>query len=616
MRTASPPWEPYLLAFLLLLTACSSPAQEQPAVVVQDTTFGPLTPRREVSAAPRRGRVLDRHDSVLVATRPQYVLTLPARPPLDSAKLNRLLGWPDSTLWYRIAAALPYEGARPRGGVKLLLTDREAEKIRKNQKDWPMLTLTQPTRRAYTTGSGAPVLGYAANQAQPFLSAAQRMQRGRFYRLRNGGVEAYYNGLLSGHRGFRHPLLDSTGQERGTWAADTAFQEGQDLHLSIDAKLQAYAESILGGRKGYLVALDPRTGEVLCAVSAPTFAPGALTAPDRAGTRRRLLEDEDMPLLNRPAMLANPPGSVFKLVNAAVALQLGAIRPTASFRCDQSLISCVHEHPRARNLTMALQYSCNPYFYQVMRALIEHVPDSLAADTAAARHANLAAWQHYAKSFGLDTLLGIDLPREQAGFLPTPAFYDKARRTRNWKFRSIYSLSVGQGEINLTGLQMANMMAIIANRGWYYTPHFVRGIGAGGPLPRFTEKHRTLIDSVNLEALVPGMMAVMKRGGTAETSSLADVGITIAGKTGTVQNDEGDDHATFVGFAPAQNPEIAVAVYLENAGFGATAAAPCAALVIEKYLRGRIAPRRKHWERRMQYRAYRYQREQRWRAGK
>jgi len=594
-----------------MLAACSSPAQEQQAVVVQDTTFGPLTPRRDISEAPRRGRVLDRHDSVLVATRRVTMLTLPPRPPLDSAKLSHLLGWRDSTLWYRIAAALPYESARPKGGVKLLLTNQEAEKIRQHQPEWPMLTLTQQTRRTYTTTSGSPVLGYAADQTLPFLRSALRSSRGRFYRLRNGGVETYYNGLLNGHRGFRHPLRDTLGQERGTWAADTTFQQGQDLHLSLDAKLQAYAESLLGGRKGYLVALDPRTGEVLCAVSAPTFAPGALTAPDRTGTRRQLLENEDMPLLNRPATLANPPGSVFKLVNAAVALQLGAIRPGTSYRCDQSLITCVHQHTKARNLTMALQYSCNPYFYQVMRALIERVPDSLATDTVAARHANLAAWQRYAKSFGFDTLLGVDLPREQAGFLPTPAYYDKLRRTRNWKFRSIYSLSVGQGEINLTGLQMANMMAIIANRGWYYTPHFVRSVGDNGPLPRFTQKHHTLIDSVNLEALVPGMMAVMQRGGTAEASSLADVGIAVAGKTGTVQNDEGDDHATFVGFAPAKNPEIAVAVYLENAGFGATAAAPVAALVIEKYLRGSIAPKRKRSERRMQYRGYRYQREHR-----
>jgi penicillin-binding protein 2 len=200
-------------------------------------------------------------------------------------------------------------------------------------------------------------------------------------------------------------------------------------------------------------------------------------------------------------------------------------------------------------------------------------------------------------------LLGVDLPREAPGFLPTPAYYDKARSTTKWTYRSIYSLSIGQGEINLTGLQMANMGAIVANHGWYYPPHLVRSIGENGPLPRFTEKRYTLIDSAHFAALIPGMIAVMERGGTAETSSLADVGITVAGKTGTIENDGDDDHAAFVGFAPAENPEIVVAVYLENAGFGATAAAPYSVLVMEKYLRGSIAPKRKKWEARIQQRA-------------
>ncbi|MFD1468160.1 peptidoglycan D,D-transpeptidase FtsI family protein [Hymenobacter caeli] len=593
------------------LGACSSPsgpAADKPAEA--------YLRRREITAPPtRRGRILDRHDSVLVDTRLNYLLNVTLRPGLDSATsvaLNHLLGWPDSTLARRLGEALPYAGARPRGPVQLVLTAAEADSVRRHLPEWPQLALAEAVRRTYTVRSAAPVLGYLAANAQPFINQTIRYRRGRFYRLRNGGVETYYNGLLTGHRGYLHPLVDAAGGRHGRWAPDTAFQDGQDLHLALDAKLQAYAESLLGGRKGYLVALDPRTGEILCSVSAPTYAPAALTGPDQAGRRRQLLQDEDLPLLNRPAVLANPPGSVFKLVNAAIALQLGAITPGTSFACDQSLITCVHDHPRARSLTMGLQYSCNPFFYQTMRALIDHVPDSLAADTVAARHANLATWQRYAQSFGLDTLLGVDLPREQAGFLPTPAYYDKARGTRNWRFRSIYSLSIGQGEINLTGLQMANMVAIIANRGWYYTPHFVRGVGTGGPLPRFLVRHHTLVDSANLEALVPGMVAVVQRGGTASASSLADVGIAVAGKTGTVQNDEGDDHATFVAFAPAHHPKIAVAVYLENAGFGATEAAPCAALVIEKYLRGHISsPRRKRWERRMKYRGQAYEREHR-----
>ncbi|GAA3947893.1 peptidoglycan D,D-transpeptidase FtsI family protein [Hymenobacter algoricola] len=605
MRTAFNKWGNSLLALLLALAACSSPDQSS-GIPGQDQSVSIRYTARRVVVADTlyRGRLLDRHDSVLVATRPQFLLSLPRRPPLDTLALGRLLGWDSTTVRRRIAEALPYPEARSGYPVQLRLTKSEAERVRRDSSATvPRLTLTARRRRVYTTKAGAPVLGYRSTEAQPFFRQARRTGRGRFYRLRNGGVETYYSGLLTGHRGYLHPLLDAKGQQHGTWAKDTIFQQGQDLHLTIDAKLQAYAEKLLGGRKGYLVALDPRTGEILAYVSAPVYPAATLTAPDQAGVRAGLLEHEDMPLLNRPAMLANPPGSVFKLVNAAVALQLGALKPATAFRCDQSLVSCVHDHPKPRSLTAGLKYSCNPYFYQVMQNLIDQVPDSLAQDTVAARHANLARWRRYARSFGLDSVLGADMPREAPGFLPTPAYYDKARRTTRWTYRSIYSLSIGQGEINLTGLQMANMAAIIANRGWYYPPHLVRGIGTGGPLPRFTVKHHTLIDSANFAALVPGMVAVMQRGGTADASSLADVGITVAGKTGTVENDEGDDHAAFVGFAPADHPKIAVAVYIENAGFGATAAAPCAVLVMEKYLRGSIAPKRKRWEKRIQRRA-------------
>ncbi|GAB2783570.1 penicillin-binding protein 2 [Hymenobacter luteus] len=605
MRTAFTFWRTIALTLLAGLAACSSPEQPTSAPTQDPNTREEYTRRRVVVADSLiRGRILDRHDSVLVDTRLQYLLKLPIRPPLDTLALGQLLGWDSTTVRRRIAEALPYPGARPGYPVQLRLTKAEAERVRRDSSATvPRLTLLERHRRTYTTNAAAPVLGYLGAEAQAFYRQAQRYRRGRFYRLRNGGVEAYYNGLLTGHHGYLHPLLDKQGRQHGTWAKDTTFQQGQDLHLTIDVKLQAYAEKLLGNRKGYLVALNPKTGEILAYVSAPVYHPATITAPDQAGVRAELLEHENMPLLNRPAMLANPPGSVFKLVNAAVALQMQAITPASAFRCDQSLVSCVHRHKPATSLTAGLKYSCNPYFYQVMQSLIDCVPDSLVQDTVAARHANLAQWRRYVRSFGLDSVLGVDLPREAPGFLPTPAYYDKARRTSRWTYRSIYSLSIGQGEINLTGLQMANMAAIIANRGWYYRPHLVRSVGDNGPLPRFLEKRRTLIDSAHFAALVPGMVAVMQRGGTADASSLADVGITVAGKTGTVENDEGDDHAAFVGFAPANNPRIAVAVYLENAGFGATAAAPCAVMVMEKYLRGSIAPKRKRWEKRIQSRA-------------
>ena len=301
-------------------------------------------------------------------------------------------------------------------------------------------------------------------------------------------------------------------------------------------------------------------------------------------------------------MLANPPGSIFKLVNAAVALQLGAISPATGFRCDQSLISCVHRHPPAREPDAGPEIQLQPLL--LPGDAQPYQPRSRQPGRGFGRPSVTPTWPSGAATparLGLDSVLGVDIPREAPGFLPTPAYYDKARRTSHWTYRSIYSLSIGQGEINLTGLQMANMVAIIANRGWYYPPSLRAQHREGRAAARASPKSTTPSSTaVKFAALVPGMVAVMQRGGTAETSSLADVGITVAGKTGTVQNDDGDDHAAFVGFAPAGRPKIAVAVYLENAGFGATAAAPCAVLVMEKYLRGSIARRRKRWEARIQ----------------
>ena len=579
-----------LVASTLVLWWVRAPNSSLRAVLSPES----YTPRREV-LRPHRGRIFDRNDSLLVYTGPRYLLVLPRHKWLDSARFNHLLGWPDSALEARVS-----DLRRRELPPQIELTASEADTLHRHRREWPRLTVREYTARNYNVHVAAPVLGFTNKEAQPFLYQAQRLARGRFFRLRNGGLETYYNTLLAGHRGAYHPLVDALNQRHGTWAADTIYQPGQDLHLSLDTELQAYAEHIMGERRGYIVALEPATGEILCYVSAPTYDPAALTALARGRERSALLLDPDMPLLNRPALQANPPGSVFKLVNAAVALQLGGITATTGFRCNQSLISCVHEHPSAHNLTQALKYSCNPYFYQVLRAVVNHIPDTLAqpVDTCAVRHQNLAAWTRQVKSFGLDTVLGVDLPREKPGFVPLPTYYDRRYGRCGWTYRTISSLSIGQGEINLTGLQTANMLAIIANRGWYYIPHFVRSVGtSGAPMAKFRQQHHTLVDSVHFAEIIPGMVAALLHGGTAELANLDDVGISVAGKTGTVQNDEGEDHANFAGFAPVNKPKIVVAVYIENAGFGGLSAAPCAALIMEKYLRGKIAPKRKRWER-------------------
>jgi penicillin-binding protein 2 len=350
----------------------------------------------------------------------------------------------------------------------------------------------------------------------------------------------------------------------------------------------------MAGRRGWIVALDPKTGEILCFVSAPHFEPAMLTGKGMGNRYMELLRNPQLPLFDRPLMATFPPGSVFKMVNELVALQLGVVTPQTGFPCNQRLVRCTHNHEYPRNVDIAIKNSCNPYFYQVMRAAVVRGQNPNKFEDA---RLGLKQWQQMVKTFGLGEKLGVDLGNEKRGLIPSPEFYDKLRGFHHWNFKTVYSLSIGQGEIGITGLQMANIMATIANRGYFYTPHFVKGIGAGGPAPQFQQKRFTAVDTSLFKFLIPGMQQVVDgRGGTAEYASLAQYGISVAGKTGTVQNSHGEDHSTFAAFAPANDPKIAIAVFIENAGFGGTAAAPCAGLMMEKYLRGRVMPYRKRWE--------------------
>jgi penicillin-binding protein 2 len=299
-------------------------------------------------------------------------------------------------------------------------------------------------------------------------------------------------------------------------------------------------------------------------------------------------------------MATYPPGSVFKLVNELVALQLGVVTPATPFECNQRLVRCTHRHEYPRDVSIAIKNSCNPYFYQVMQAAVlrGQAPNKY-EDT----HIGLGQWQKMVKTFGLGEKLGVDMAQEKRGLIPSPEFYDKKffdkkrNKQNRWSYRNVYSLSIGQGEIGITGLQMANVLATIANRGYYYTPHFVRGIGNGGPLPQYQQKHFTAVDTALFKYIIPGMqMVVDGNGGTGNLASLSQFGISVAGKTGTVQNPHGFDHATFAAFAPVNDPKIAIAVFIENSGFGGTSAAPAAGLMIEKYLRGKVVPYRKRWE--------------------
>ena len=553
---------------------------------------------------PYRGLIYDRKDLPLVQNTPVYDLVVVPREvkQLDTLRFAELLQIPLEDLRASLVAARKYSRVKP-SPILQNLTTADLAVILDKLGDFPGFRTQTRMARAYRTPNLAHALGYVGAITPAFLENPKYAKYQPGENVGISGLESYYEQTLMGRRGVQYKMVNVRGIEKGKFRGgefDTLSVAGQDLHLSIDAELQAYGEKLLAGRRGSIVAIDPKTGEILAFVSAPHYQPQLLTGKGSGNRYMALLNNPDRPLFDRPLMATYPPGSVFKLVNELVALQLGVVQPGTGFECNQKLVKCTHRHEYPGNVSIAIKNSCNPYFYQVLRAVVQRGQAKNKYDDA---HIGLAQWQKMVKSFGLGEKLGVDMSQEKRGLIPSPEFYDqkffdkKHNRQHRWSFRNVYSLSIGQGEIGITGLQMANVLATIANRGYYYTPHFVRGIGQGGPLPEFQQKHYTAVDTTLFKYIIPGMeMVVDGNGGTGNLASLSQYGITMAGKTGTVQNPHGFDHATFAAFAPVQDPKIAIAVFIENSGFGGTSAAPAAGLMIEKYLRGKVAPNRKRWE--------------------
>lgn len=547
---------------------------------------------------PYRGLIYDRKNQLLVQNTPVYDLMVVPREvkELDSARFCQLLQISLEDLRTGLRAARKYSRNKPSPLVQNLSTP-ELAAIQDHLMDFPGFRVQARMARSYRTPHLAHALGYVGAITPAFLEKPKYAKYQPGENIGISGLEAYYEQTLMGRRGVQFKMVNVRGVEKGKFRNgefDTLSVAGQDLHLSIDADLQAYGEKLLAGRRGSIVAIDPRSGEILAFVSAPHYPPQLLTGKGAGNRYMALLNNPDRPLFDRPLMATYPPGSVFKVVNELVALQLGVVTPYTAFECNQKLVRCTHRHEYPANVSIAIKQSCNPYFYQVMRAAVLRGQSPNRFEDA---RLGLGQWQKMVKSFGLGEKLGVDMAQEKRGLIPSPDYYDKRLGFHRWNFKTIYSLSIGQGEIGITGLQMANVMATIANRGYYYTPHFVRGIGSGGPLPQFRERHYTAVDTALFKYIIPGMCAVVDgRGGTGEFASLAQYGIAVAGKTGTVQNPHGYDHATFAAFAPANDPKIAIAVFIENSGFGGTSAAPAAGLLIEQYLRGKVARYRRRWE--------------------
>lgn len=450
------------------------------------------------------------------------------------------------------------------------------------------------TLRSYQYPNAANLLGYIGEVDEKMITKDPYYVLGDYRGI--SGIENTYEDVLRGQKGARYMMVDVHGREKGYFAGgkfDTASVNGKDIQISIDIALQAYAEKLMTNKIGSVLAIEPSTGEILVMASSPTYNPSVLIGRDRIESYPILSNDPMKPLFNRAIQAQYPPGSTFKLMNALIGLQEGVIFPTTTFGCSRGYhvggltVGC-HAHAGPLDLRGSIANSCNAYYCNVFRRIIDN-------DKYHSVKEGLDVWKHYANNFGLGKRMGIDFDTELKGLIPGQEYYNKVYNG-SWNSVTIISLSIGQGEVLSTPVQSANVVAAIANRGWYYTPHVIKEI-EDEPFPsQFRDKHQTGIDSLNYLPVIDGMEQAVLAG----TARIAQIeGIKIVGKTGTAQNPHGKDHSVFVCFAPKDHPKIAIAVYVENAGFGATWAAPIASLLVEKYLNGSIKPERKPVEDRM-----------------
>jgi penicillin-binding protein 2 len=450
--------------------------------------------------------------------------------------------------------------------------------------------------RDYPVNAGGNLLGYVSEVDQEFLQKHPDEYRPGDYAGRTG-IEAAREEDLRGEKGYHIYLRNSRNQIEQRYMDGQYDKEaipGHDITTTIDADLQQYGQELMKNKVGSLVAIEPSTGEILTLVSSPGIDVDML-----ANIREHydeIIKDPYRPMFNRAVQAPYPPGSVFKLVNGLIGLQEGTLKPEYTYPCNHGYhfgshkLGC-HGHRSPLNLEEAIMMSCNGYFCYVLKNILEN-KHYKSIDAA------FDKWNEYVHSMGFGQPLGSDFPSELGGNIPTSKYYNKLYGKGGWKFTTVISLSIGQGEIGATPLQIANMCATIANRGWYRIPHIIKASEGVEIDPKYYEKHYTMVDSTNYKIVVPGMWRAVNSGfGSGGTASIAAVpGLDICGKTGTAQNPRGADNSCFICFAPKDNPKIAVMAYVENAGFGATWAAPIASLLVEKYLNGEISEKRKPLE--------------------
>ncbi|NDB34287.1 MAG: peptidoglycan glycosyltransferase [Flavobacteriia bacterium] len=556
--------------------------------------------RREI--IPPRGVFYDRNMKKIVVNHISYNLMVVEKKLIhfDTLAFAKLIGWSSLDVKNRLQEIKDNEGfyLNPATGKK--------ESNFRSDRPYPFLkdlTLDEITKLAPHLGdfNGAFYEEPVATRFYPFANAAnifgymsevtrEEIEEDPFYRagmnIGRSGIERSYEEVLRGKKGVRFVVTDATAHEVKPYANkqyDTLAQPSKYLKLGLDIDLQIYGESLMQHKQGCIVAIEPESGEILTMVSSPSYDPNLLSG--RKNIRKNypaLLLDPRLPLFARPLQAEYPPGSIFKLLQSLICLQEGKITANTGFSCNKSVVGC-HNHPTASSVVRAIQYSCNPYFYAAVRRVIQ---PNVALKKEEDARIGLDRWYEYMTLFGLGKKIPSDigLSGQRSGLIPNSTYYDRYLGKGNWAFSTICSIAIGQGEIKMTPLQMAHIAALIANRGWYITPHFVKSIGLDGPKKEYTEKHVVPVEKQHFETVIEGMRRVVHEpGGTG--SKARNNQFIVCGKTGTVQNGKNKkNHSVFIAFAPKDNPKIALAVFVENAGAGGEWAAPIAGLMMEKYL--------------------------------
>jgi penicillin-binding protein 2 len=562
---------------LLYLQVLSSKSREEAIALTEE----------KIPLYPPRGVIYDRTGKLLVTNQTVYNLMMVPKKVKDFdttsfCKLVNIQKKDIDNLVAKVKGTLQY--SQPQVLVEQI-SSTDFAAISEQLFKYPGFFGESRTLRVYPEKIGALFLG-DVGKISPNEYKADKSYTKQEY-IGKSGIEKAYENELRGIRGTKYAFRDNVGS-RKDHAGDKPDVDpvpGTNLICTMDADLQRYGEKLLENKRGCVVAIEPATGEILALVSSPTYDPNLLIGRVRGHNFNVLLNDPQKPLFNRATQAQYRPGSIFKLAQSLTALSIGAITPETRIACNRGIINCHGSHSYD-DLEMAIVHSCNPYFRGVMQRVVEGDRDKTNRFKDA--RLGLDIWQGYIKRFGFGSDLKSDIPGVKTGMVPGVEFYDKWYGFEQWAFSTIYSLSIGEGEMLITPLQMCNFACIVANRGYYVPPHSIKQIGIGGkPREEFLIRYDVGIDSSYFRTVVNAMEKVMHPGGTGARSALKD--IVVCGKTGTVQNPGGkEDHAVFVCFAPKENPKIALAVYVENAGFGGTWSAPVATLMIEQYLNDSI----------------------------